>query len=211
LLLGGGSAYAATEIAKSSIGNDQLKKNAVSTGKIKDGAVTGPKINLSSLGTVPSATHATSADSAMRADSATTATSAVTATRADIATSANTATRADSLVAPEGVHFVGTAGEPPFENGFGNKFLGSGPAGFYMDRQCVVHLVGQVEGTSANTAYTLPAADRPPQEVFAGIAAAGPKAANVQVQPSGIVSPAQAGGGTGDFGLDGVTFRAATC
>jgi len=83
MLLGGG-AYAATKLAKNSVGTKQLKKNAVVTSKIKNGTVTGAKIangaisgekvqggsltgtqiNASTLGTVPSATHAGSADSA---------------------------------------------------------------------------------------------------------------------------------------------------
>ena len=74
----GGSAYAATQLKKNSVGSNQLKKNAVTASKIKnnavttakigdgavtgekigDGAVTGSNINLGSLGTVPSATEA---------------------------------------------------------------------------------------------------------------------------------------------------------
>jgi hypothetical protein len=79
LVLGGGAAYAAkkigsNEIKSNSITTGKIKKNAVTaskikgssitTSKIKDGAVTGPKVNASTLGTVPSATHATSADNA---------------------------------------------------------------------------------------------------------------------------------------------------
>jgi hypothetical protein len=84
LVLGGATALAAAQLGKNSVGSKQLKKNAVTAVKIKnkavttsklaDKAVTGPKvadgsltgndINASSLGTVPTATHATSADSA---------------------------------------------------------------------------------------------------------------------------------------------------
>jgi len=67
LLIGGGTAFAASHLAKNSVGSKQIKKNAVTTAKIKNGAVTGAKINLSSLGTVPNATHATSADTAKTA------------------------------------------------------------------------------------------------------------------------------------------------
>jgi hypothetical protein len=67
LLLGGASAFAATQLAKNSVGAKQIKKNAITTAKIKNGAVTGAKVNLSSLGTVPNATHATSADTAKTA------------------------------------------------------------------------------------------------------------------------------------------------
>jgi hypothetical protein len=81
LVLGGATAFAAGQLGKNSVGTKQLKKNAVTTAKIKQEAVTGAKIksgtitgsqlNLSSIGTVPSATnasHATNADSAGNAN-----------------------------------------------------------------------------------------------------------------------------------------------
>ena len=80
LVLGGASAYAAKKIGshdlkansvttakikknavttakirKNAITTAKIKNGAIATGKIKDGAITGPKVNLSSLGTVPSA------------------------------------------------------------------------------------------------------------------------------------------------------------
>jgi hypothetical protein len=77
-LLLGGSAYAATHLGKNSVGSKQLKKNAVTTAKIKNEAVTaakvkkgtlmGAQINASTLGTVPDASHAKSADHANSAD-----------------------------------------------------------------------------------------------------------------------------------------------
>jgi hypothetical protein len=68
----GGSAYAATRLPKNSVGTKQLKKNAVTGPKIKSGAVTAAKINTRGL-TVPSAVHATAADSAASATNATNA------------------------------------------------------------------------------------------------------------------------------------------
>lgn len=75
LALGGATALAAGELAKHSVGSRQLKSQAVTTGKIANNAVTGSKvlthsldgtdIDLSKLGTVPSATaaaHATNSD-----------------------------------------------------------------------------------------------------------------------------------------------------
>jgi hypothetical protein len=77
LLLGGASAFAASKLAKNSVGAKQIKKNSVGesklkkdavTGeKVKDGSLTGADINLATLGAVPSATKATSAS---RADTA---------------------------------------------------------------------------------------------------------------------------------------------
>jgi hypothetical protein len=79
LVLGGATAIAANQLGKSSVGARQLKKNAVTaakikknavtTAKIRNRAVTGAKINLATLGTVPSAAHASSADTAGNANS----------------------------------------------------------------------------------------------------------------------------------------------
>jgi hypothetical protein len=74
VVLAGGTAFAAGQLGKNSVGPKQLKKNAVTAAKIKNnavtaakianGAVSGTKINLASLGTVPSATTATNAGNA---------------------------------------------------------------------------------------------------------------------------------------------------
>lgn len=84
----GGAAFAATQLPKNSVGTKQLKKNAVNGSKVKDGSLTGADLNLSTLGTVPSATnanHATSAD---------------TATNATNANHANIADKATALASP---------------------------------------------------------------------------------------------------------------
>jgi hypothetical protein len=106
----GGVAYAGTKLAKSSVGTEQLKGEAVTKGKlgpnsvnskkVVDGSLTGSDINASTLGKVPNATnaeHATSASSADTAKSATTAGTATAATNADHATTADTATDAETL------------------------------------------------------------------------------------------------------------------
>lgn len=79
LILGGATAFAAKKISSNQIkGNSittgkikkeavtasKIKKNSVTTVKVKNGAITGPKVNLSTLGTVPSATTATTATTA---------------------------------------------------------------------------------------------------------------------------------------------------
>ena len=83
LVLGGATAFAAG-LAKNSVGSKQLKKNAVTSAKIKknavsnkklkanavtgakvkDGSLGGADINLSTLGTVPSAANADNANNA---------------------------------------------------------------------------------------------------------------------------------------------------
>jgi len=44
LVLAGSTAFAATQLAKNSVGSKQLKKNSVTAAKIKNGAVTGGKL-----------------------------------------------------------------------------------------------------------------------------------------------------------------------
>ena len=71
IVLGGG-AYAASHLGKNSVGSKQLKKNAVTTAKIKKeavtaakvkkGSLTGTQINASTLGTVPNAQNAQTAN-----------------------------------------------------------------------------------------------------------------------------------------------------
>lgn len=70
----GASAFAATQLARNSVGSRQLKSKSVTTGKLANGAVNGAKvaknsltganINLSQLGTVPNAAAAATAGNA---------------------------------------------------------------------------------------------------------------------------------------------------
>jgi hypothetical protein len=152
LILAGGAAYGASQLARNSVGTKQLKKRAVTTAKIKNeavtaakvrkGTLTGAQIDASTLGTVPSATNAANAGQAATASIATTA---------------------RALSPPEPVHFVGAPGEPQFENGY-VTLPTEIPAGFWMDHDCMVHLMGGVVGESENTAFTLPHSYRPFQE-----------------------------------------------
>ncbi len=48
LLVAGGTAFAASQLGKNSVGTKQLKKNSVTAVKIKDGAVTSAKLDSSS-------------------------------------------------------------------------------------------------------------------------------------------------------------------
>ncbi len=89
LVLAGGSALAANQLAKNSVGSKQLKSNAVTSAKIKANAITGAKVKNGSLsgsditaGTLGKVPSATNADHATSADSATNATNAVNAVNA---------------------------------------------------------------------------------------------------------------------------------
>jgi hypothetical protein len=137
----GGTAFAASQLGKNSVGPKQLKKNAVRTAKIKNKAVTGAKIkpgtitgaqvNASTLGTVP------------------------------------VANLANSIAPVEPVHLVGAPGEPGFENGSSNLPpsgpIALNPAGFYKDHEGIVHLQGAVKVGSGGipTVFTLPPGFRP--------------------------------------------------
>ena len=144
----GGTTYAAFKLPKNSVGGKQLKKNAVTGVKVKDHSLTGADIKLSKLGTVPSATNASHASSADNAN------------HAAVADSAN------AVAAPEATHLVGAAGEPPFLGGSANFALPEvhfQPAGFYKDREGIVHLQGLVRvGEGAEGAiFALPVGYRP--------------------------------------------------
>jgi hypothetical protein len=100
----GGSAYAATSLPAGSVGATQIRAGAVTSGKLAKSAVTaravadhsltGLQIDVSKLGSVPSAAHATSADLAGTATNAGHASTADHAGTADQATTAGSATDA---------------------------------------------------------------------------------------------------------------------
>jgi hypothetical protein len=172
LLLGGGAAVAASQLAKNSVGSKQLKKNAVTTVKIKNGAVTeakiaagavtsskvapgsltGAQIDASTLGTVPSA-H--------------TASTAGTAGVASTANVANTAGVAKSLVPSEPWHLVGAPGEPKFSGTWFSSGTSYGPVAFYKDQTGVVHLKGPAaNAVSGDEIFRLPPGFRPEPGTF---------------------------------------------
>jgi hypothetical protein len=185
--VGGASAFAATQLAKNSVGSKQLKRNAVTAAKIRKNAVTGAKvkdqslsgkdIDLAKLGTVPSA---------------------------QVADSAN------ALAPLEPVHLVGAPGEPQFENGSTN--LGSegsvtySAAGFYRDHEGIVHLQGFARvdlGPGFVSVFTLPPGYRP-------ASASGVRAFEqlemslIRIGGDGRVMASE----TGVAALEGIAFRA---
>jgi hypothetical protein len=167
---------------------------------------------------VKHAVSAESADSAETAASAKTADSAKSADSAKTAGTAATAAMAENLAPPEAVHLIGDPGEPKFENGTVNGLtLSNNPAGFYKDRQCVVHLQGTVYAKSSGgqPSFTLPPAYRPPAWVLGavGVLDVTAYAGYYEVgSESGIVT-LYANDPTPSvlYGLDGINFRAATC
>lgn len=196
LVLTGGAAYAASHLGKNSVGTKQLKKNAVTgaklkkdavTGvKVKNGSLTGADINLSTLATVPSASHAGQADSIPPAEP--THYIGVPPNPLFESGSAN----AGSLGV---VHYL--------------------PAGFYKDHEGIVHLQGYVKvGTEPpipGALFRLPPGFRPGEGVvlrFDGgengrVFIIGSNVISEGKNLSGIVSGQDAGAG-----LDWISFRA---
>jgi S-layer homology domain len=106
----------------------------------------------------------------------------------------------------EAFHIVGTAGQPPFQNGWHNIGLGFSTAGFFKDPLGIVHLKGTLSGgVSGNPAFTLPGGYRPAEFLFLPIAGGGTGSGLVVLQ-DGRVQPA-CGGACSGIGLDGLTFR----
>jgi hypothetical protein len=126
----GGTGYAAFSLPNSSVGAKQLKNGAVTTNKIKngvvtgakisDGTITGAKIKLSTLGTVPNANRANTADTATNANhanNADTATNANHANNADTATNANHTNNADTATNANHTNNADTATNANHANG----------------------------------------------------------------------------------------------
>jgi hypothetical protein len=197
----GGNALAFT-LGKNSVGPKQLKKNAVTTAKVKKeaitaakvkkGTLTGAQINLSTLGSVPKAAHADSAD---------------TATTANVA---------DGVATAEPFHEVGSPGEVPFEHGCKNVApvrAYTETVGYYKDQDGVVHLKGGYYNCNsvASVAFNLPAGFRPGGlESFPTGGAGVGGGVYVDVLPPGL---AEGGDGAVECGasycyLNGITFRA---
>jgi len=107
----GGTSYAISKLPKNSVGTKQLKKNAVTGAKVKDRALTGTDIVESTLGVVPSASHAKTADSATLAGRALDAEHSASAERALEAERLGGATASSyAKVQLEPVHVIGADG-----------------------------------------------------------------------------------------------------
>lgn len=195
IAVGGASAFAATQLAKNSVGSKQLKKNSVSTAKIKKeaitaakvkrGTLTGKQVNSSTLGTVPAATNATNATNA-----------------ADASRLGGLSPSSYARTELEPVHYVGTLGEPNFGPGCENyEPTNYESVGFYKDSFGIVHLVGSGKNCSAGTVFTLPDGFRPGKtQLFSD------QYEELVVGPNGVVFVYV----TTAPDLDGITFRAAS-
>ena len=194
----GGASYAAIKLPKNSVSSKQLKKNAVTTAKLKKEAVTGAKVkkgtltgtqvNASTLGTVPSANQAHTADTA------------------------------NALGPQEAWHAVGAPGEPLFEHGFMNYPLSPPASyerlAFFKDAAGIVHLKGGVLGGAADkSVFRLPPGFRPASETFlaipvscGGCAASGIDLATIFGSNTGADGEVRSPGVS--MFVDGISFRA---
>lgn len=223
----GSTAYAADHLGRDSVGAAQLKPDSVTGAKVRDHSLRGSDINVPSLPTVPSATeakhadsagqadhagiadHAGTADHAVNADHATSAGTAEHATNADHAVTAQTAALADSVAAPEALHFVGKPGEPILSPDF--VAASQPPPSFYLDRDGIVHLEGEVRSTAANSTilFALPPAYAPEAErqlVFGGVHVSASADLLVSGEGQIIIPGVKAEGEL--ISLDGITWRA---
>ena len=192
IAMGGASAFAATQLAKNSVGAKQLKKNSVITAKIKNeaitaakvknGTLTGTQINSSTLGSVPAATNATNAANASQLGGQSPSSYA----RTEL----------------EPVHYVGAlVGDPAFAGSCENYDPTIRESiGFYKDSFGIVHLVGSGKNCLGEM-FTLPEGFRP-----AKVVAVTGKVEEIVVGFTGEVICL----GTSAAELDGITFRAAS-
>lgn len=191
----GGVAYG---VATGSIDSRELKNNTIRGKDVRDNgltgkdvkALTGADIDESSLGTVPTATHADTATSAGRADIA------------------------SSLVAPEPFREVGATNQPAFQNSCANVLGNTERVGFFKDREGVVHLKGAYSGcsTPGAIAFQLPAGYRPADSRGPVFPLAGDATTFVEVIGSGFGAATDGGVrcAASICRLDGITFRAAS-
>jgi hypothetical protein len=116
----------------------------------------------------------------------------------------------EAVTQSEAFHLVGTAGEPPFQNGWGNFGDIFSEAGFFKDALGIVHLKGTLSGPgNSTTAFTLPEGYRPAEALVmpAAGAGAGGIGAILIIGQNGQLAPTCAGGGPCNVGLDGLAFR----
>jgi hypothetical protein len=201
LVLGGATAIAATQLGKNSVGPKQIRNGAVTGPKIKRSSIEATKLTPLAISTLDGQRGPKGAKGARGAAGAKGATGA----RGERGATGPQGTFAE----PEPLRVVGQPGQPTFGFGWENHNPGSRPlAAFYLDRQGIVHLQGQVKrtGGSGIEIFVLPAGYAPErQQTFAAVGNNGSFAV-VAVEPDGKVKFAD--GDPSILYLNGITWRA---
>jgi hypothetical protein len=135
IIAASGTAVAATQLVS---GDSLIKKNSLSGNRLRNRSVQGSKIKLSSLGTVPSASHAATADAATNATNATNAGSASIAKLTYVTTTvavAGTSTAAALVTAscPAGTDVTGGGASLSNQNSFVNDSYPNNRTGWAAD------------------------------------------------------------------------------
>jgi hypothetical protein len=196
--LGGSGAFAATQLARNSVGTPQLRDDAVTGAKVKDGSLTAADFRA---GRLPAGSKGDRGPAGPRGD---TGPSGPAGPRGEAGASGPPG----GPPATEATHFAGAPGEPALESSF--QAIGGGDPGFFRDSDGLVHLEGRVRQLVIGEEVVLmdlPPGFRPPRTVeFNGIdTSPGPLAivgSDGQIKILG--SPKDA-----ELSLDGIAWRAA--
>jgi hypothetical protein len=182
----GTGAYAAITVPANSVGTAQLRNGAVTGSKVHDDTITGAKIKLGTLGSVP------------------------LSSRAGRASVADNADRLGGL--PSSKYALDS--QPPFIRvallpGFTNFGSGYAPISYMKDTLGFVHLHGTMNCQAGPAvAFTLPAGYRPAEWLLTSLGTAPPgSGGRMDLAPNGNVW-ITATSDTTLCGLDGITFKA---
>jgi hypothetical protein len=190
-----GTAVAATSMSS---GDKVIKKHTLSGNRLRNHTLTGTQLNLKSLGTVPKAQTAVTANSAKVAGTANSAKVAGTATLA------GTANLAKALPALVWYRLTLIDGWTDYNGGAEKRT----PA-YAVDAQGIVHLRGAIrQMTSGDNYFTqLPASVRPSIEIYLTVDAFNAGTARLDLSTSGQVETEDADSDSRAFtSLDGVTY-----
>jgi hypothetical protein len=197
MLLGGG-AYAATQLPAKSVGTKQLKNGAVTGPKIRKASIEATKLTSLAMMTLKGANGAKGAKGA-------------TGAKGDRGAVGPQGAQGPTgtFAAPEALRLVGDPGQPTFGSGWQN-FSPSDrpPAAFYVDRQGIVHLQGEVTRASGTgtSIFVLPSGYAPELQQSFGAVGNGGTFAVVSAEPNGEIHFNS--GDPGVLHLNGITWRA---